>query len=66
MRIYANDIWMLSLPTLRNLTRGVLHELHNRIIDNPQGPERAVDLKQFEDACNTSNRSYQALNRRMG
>jgi len=66
MRIYENDIWMLSPPTLRNLTRGLLRELHNRIADDRYGLENAIDLKQFESACAVVNNSCQALNQRMG
>jgi len=64
MRIYANDIWMLEPATLRNLTKGVLREIHNRIDENPQ-LGKAVDLKQFKDACAVVNKSCQVLNQSM-
>jgi len=61
----VTDIWMLSPKVLRGLTRGVLRELHNRMIDDRYDLGEAFDLKQFEGACNTINRSCQVLNQHM-
>ena len=64
MRIDTDtDIWMLAPMTLRTLTKGVLRELHNRMIDDRY--ENAIDVKRFEAACAVVNNSCQVLNRSM-
>lgn len=55
------SIWMLAPGTLRSLVKEALEEMNTRIID--YSLEQRIDVKQFEAACNTVNRSCQVLSR---